>query len=110
VEPVFVVATDVEKNVVYAGEGHNHRGLLRKGLRIDATDLHWVRPDRTMAVGEERRYLVRIRYRQPLQAATLYRRPEAMYIVFDEWQRGITAGQFAAWYNGDELTGSGVIA
>jgi tRNA-specific 2-thiouridylase len=31
------------------------------------------------------------------------------YIVFDIPQRGITAGQFAAWYENDELIGSGVI-
>jgi len=108
-EPVFVIATDVEQNIVYVGEGHSHPGLLRKGLRMAAQDLHWVRPDCAMQVGENRRYAVRIRYRQPLQKATLYRTEEAMYIVFDELQRGITAGQFAAWYDGNELIGSGVI-
>jgi len=110
IEPVFVIATDVEKNIIYVGEGHNHSGLLRKGLRIVADDLHWVRPDLEMAIGEERRYDVRIRYRQPLQKATLFRKENVMYILFDEAQRGITAGQFAAWYEGDELIGSGVIA
>jgi tRNA-specific 2-thiouridylase len=109
VEPLFVIATDVKKNIIFVGEGHNHPGLLRKGLRIAAADLHWVRPDKEMTVNEERRYAVRIRYRQPLQAATLLRKADAMYIVFDEWQRGITAGQFAAWYYGDELIGSGGI-
>jgi tRNA-specific 2-thiouridylase len=62
-----------------------------------------------MAAGEERRYLVRIRYRQPLQEATLYRRHDALYVVFDNLQRGVTPGQFAAWYNGEELAGSSVI-
>jgi tRNA-specific 2-thiouridylase len=110
VEPLFVIATDVSNNIVYVGEGQNHPGLLRKALRIDAPDLHWVRPDCEMQVGEERPYLVRIRYRQPLQKATLHRRKEALYIVFEKPQRGITPGQFAAWYNNDELIGSGVIA
>lgn len=108
-ESLFVLATDVEKNILYAGEGKDHPGLLRKGLRIAAADVHWIRPGTEMAVGTSRRYLVRIRYRQPLQAATLYRYPGAMYIVFDERQRGITPGQFAAWYDGEELLGSGVI-
>ena len=108
-ESLFVLATDVEQNILYAGEGQNHPGLLRKGLWVAASGIHWIRPEKAMAVGEERRYLVRIRYRQPLQAATLYRRAEAMYIVFDDLQRSITPGQFAAWYDGEELLGSGVI-
>ncbi len=108
-EPLFVIATDVERNVVYVGEGQQHPGLYRKGLLITAGEIHWVRRDVEMTVGEQRRYRVRIRYRQPLQAATLHRREDGMYIVFDKPQRGMAAGQFAAWYDGDELIGSGVI-
>jgi tRNA-specific 2-thiouridylase len=108
-EPLFVIATNVHTNTVYVGEGHAHRGLYREGLFIAVADIHWIRPAAAMAVGEERAYKVRIRYRQPLQDATLYRRPEGLYILFREAQRGITAGQFAAWYDGDELLGSGVI-
>ncbi|MDD5820235.1 MAG: tRNA 2-thiouridine(34) synthase MnmA, partial [Bacteroidales bacterium] len=53
---------------------------------------------------------VRIRYRQPLQKATLMMRSEALYIVFDTPQRSITPGQFAVWYAPDgEMIGSGVI-
>lgn len=109
-EPLFVIATDVDTNTLYVGEGHNHPGLNRKGLFIAANEVHWVRPDLAMAVGEERSYLVRVRYRQPLQKANLYMRDNGLYVVFEELQRGITAGQFAAWYDNEELVGSGVIA
>ncbi len=109
-EPLFVIATDVASNIVYLGQGHQHKGLSRSCLRIAAEDLHWIRPDLEMSVGEMRRYRVRIRYRQPLQDATLLRREDAMYILFDSPQRGITAGQFAVWYDSsDEMIGSGVI-
>jgi tRNA-uridine 2-sulfurtransferase len=109
-EPLFVIATDVASNIVYLGQGHQHKGLSRSCLRIAAEELHWIRPDLEMAVGETRRYRVRIRYRQPLQDATLLRRESAMYILFDSPQRGITAGQFAVWYDSsDEMIGSGVI-
>ena len=108
--PLFVIATDVERNIVYVGQGHEHPGLLRRALRITPEEIHWVREDLEQAVGEEpRRYMARIRYRQPLQGATLHRRDEGAYLLFDEPQRGITAGQFAAWYDGKELVGSGVI-
>ena len=108
--PLFVIATDVERNIVYVGQGHDHPGLLRRALRIAPEEIHWVREDLAQAIGEEpRRYLARIRYRQPLQGATLHRRTEGAYLLFDEPQRGITAGQFAAWYDGEELIGSGVI-
>jgi tRNA-specific 2-thiouridylase len=108
-EPLFVIATDVHSNTVYVGEGHAHQGLYREGLFIAAGDIHWIRPAAAMTTGEERTYQVRIRYRQPLQEATLYRREEGLYILFRNRQRGITAGQFAAWYDGEELLGSGVI-
>ena len=109
-ESLFILATDVEENVVYVGEGDSHPGLWRPALRIEPNELHWAVPAQALRVGESRRYAVRIRYRQPLQGATLYVRDSGVYLVFDEPQRGITAGQFAAWYDGDELVGSGVIA
>ena len=107
--PVFVIATDTEANRVYVGEGHNHKGLSRFCLRVNPDEIHWIREDLTMAAGEMRRYRVRIRYRQPLQSATLLMRESGLYILFDEPQRGISPGQCAVWYDGDEMLGSGTI-
>ena len=109
-ESLFVIGTDVEQNVVFVGEGDNHPGLYRKVLHIRSEEIHWVDDINAMNIGERRRYSVRIRYRQPLQQAELVMDNEGLYIIFDEAQRGITAGQFAAWYEGDNLAGSGVIA
>ncbi len=112
-EPLFVIATDVAENVVYVGMGERHPGLYRRGLRIRPDEMHWVRPDLAPAGGDTspRDYLVRIRYRQPLQRATLRVDENGWGVVdFAEPQRGVTAGQFAAWYAPDgELIGSGVI-
>lgn len=121
-DSVFVIETDIEKNVIYIGEGHTHKGLSRSCLRIDTADIHWIREDLKMNVGEMRRYRVRIRYRQPLQDATLIMRENGLYILFDMPQRGITPGQFAVWYTpveealateskdtSVEMIGSGVI-
>ena len=109
-EPLFIIATDTDTNTIYVGEGYAHPGLYRSALRIEPADIHWVSPDRALGTGESRDFSVRIRYRQPLQAARLFVEPDGAYILFREPQRGITAGQFAAWYSGDELVGSGVIA
>ena len=108
-EPVFVIATDMEANRVYVGEGHNHKGLSRFCLRVAPEEIHWIRTDLAMVPGEIRRYRVRIRYRQPLQGATLLMRESGLYILFDKPQRGISPGQFAVWYQDDEMLGSGVI-
>ena len=108
-EPLFVIGTDIEKNIVYVGEGQAHRGLNRKGLFIKKEEVHWIRTDLRMEDGDCRDYLVRIRYRQPLQAARLYCRRKGIFIIFDKLQRGIAPGQFAAWYEDDEVIGSGVI-
>jgi tRNA-specific 2-thiouridylase len=109
-EPLFVIGIDVATNTLYVGEGFNHQGLFRKALFIAENEIHYIRTDLSMHTGDERDYSVRIRYRQPLQKAKLVRLQEGLYIVFDEPQRGITSGQFAAWYDGDELVGSGVIS
>lgn len=110
IEPLFVIGIDVEKNIVYTGQGHNHPGLNRKGLFIAKDEVHWTREDLKMKVGEEREYLSRIRYRQGLSAATLKMEEDGLYIIFNEVQRGIASGQFAAWYHKNELIGSGVIS
>ena len=109
-ESLFILATDVRENVIYVGEGDAHPGLYRSALRMLPTEVHWIDPARRLAPGESGRFFARIRYRQPLQGAELVIRPEGAYLLFDEPQRGITPGQFAAWYDGDELVGSGVIA
>ena len=108
-EPVFTIATDIPRNIIYVGEGQEHKGLQRRCLRIAPEEIHWIRPDLAMEVGQTRRYLVRIRYRQPLEKAVLTMRQNGLYILFDRDQRGITPGQFAVWYDGDEMLGSGVI-
>jgi tRNA-specific 2-thiouridylase len=107
--PLFVISTDVSENIVYVGEGQDHPGLYRKALSIESSQIHWVRPDLKLEKDESRDLLVRIRYRQPLQEATLVERGNHVYILFKEPQRGITSGQFAAFYSKDELIGSGVI-
>lgn len=121
-DSVFVISTDIASNIIYVGEGHRHKGLSRSCLRIAPEDIHWIREDLRMANGEIRRFKVRIRYRQPLQDATLIMREAGLFILFDAPQRGITPGQFAAWYvpvedgstvstkdTSVEMIGSGVI-
>ena len=109
-DSLFVIETDIARNIIYVGEGHTHKGLSRSCLRVAPEELHWIRRDLAMSPGEiRRRYRVRIRYRQPLQDATVVMRDNGLYILFDAPQRGITPGQFAVWYDGDEMIGSGVI-
>ena len=108
-EPLFVIGTDTNENVIYTGMGEEHPGLYRKGLFIPNEDEHWVRADLKLKVGETARYTARIRYRQPLAPCTLHKKEEGLYIIFDTPMKSITPGQFAAWYEGEDLVGSGVI-
>jgi len=109
-DPLFIIATNVETNTIYTGLTSQHPGLFKKALKVENEEVHWIRKDLALANGESVEYMVRIRYRQPLQKATLYQLETAMYIAFDEPQSAITEGQFAAWYLEDELIGSGVIS
>ena len=108
-ESIFIIATDHDTNTIYVGEGQKHPGLYRKGLYISSENVHWIRPDLTMQPGQQRDYLVRLRYRQPLEHARLFCREDGMYIIFQRPQRGISPGQFTVWYSHDgEMLGSGI--
>lgn len=109
-EPLFVIETDVDQNVIYTGQGKAHPGLYRRTLFVNNDELHWVRTDLALEVDQTMEVMARIRYRQPLQKATLYRVDSGLYVDFVEKQSAITEGQFVAWYIGEELVGSGVIS
>ena len=109
-QPMYVIAIDVDQNIVFVGRGDKHPGLYRKGLFMDSGEVHWIRKDLQPGINTSQEYLVRVRYRQPVQKGTLFVQPEGAYLIFDNLQRGIAPGQFAAWYAGDELVGSGVIS
>jgi tRNA-uridine 2-sulfurtransferase len=109
-EALFVIATDVITNTIYTGQGHDHPGLYRSVLRVKPHELHWVREDLKLQIGESMEVKARIRYRQELQKATLYQFESGLYVAFDKPQSAITEGQFVAWNRNDELVGSGVIS
>ena len=109
-ESCFLISRDVEQNLVFVGEGKDFPGLYRKALRINNDEVHWIREDLRLKNGESMEVMARIRYRQPLEKAILYQFEEGFFIEFENPQSAIAEGQFAAWYYGDELLGSGVIS
>ncbi len=109
-KPLFVLETDTDENIIFTGQGDDHPGLYRPGLCIPPEDIHWVREDLRLEVNQSAEYEVRIRYRQPLEKATLFMLEDGLYIIFDQPQKAIARGQFAAWYKNEELIGSGVIS
>ncbi|MDO5981103.1 tRNA 2-thiouridine(34) synthase MnmA [Flavivirga spongiicola] len=109
-EPLFVIDTDVDKNVIYTGQGKEHPGLFKKALFVTNQELHWIREDLKLGLNETMEVMARIRYRQSLQKAVLYKVESGLYVEFEAFQSAITEGQFVAWYLEDELIGSGVIS
>lgn len=110
VEPLFVIETDVSTNVIYTGQGKEHPGLFKKALFVTNDELHWIREDLALQLDQTMQVMARIRYRQPLQKAILYKVDGGLYVEFEQPQSAITEGQFVAWYLEDELVGSGVIS
>ena len=109
-EPLFVIDTDIQKNIIYVGEGKSHPGLYRKALEVSKNKIHWVRDDLQLSAGEKLEISARIRYRQSLQKAILFQTGNEMLVTFENPQSAITSGQFVAWYHKNELLGSGVIS
>ena len=109
-DPLFVVDTDVNENIVFVGQGKEHPGLFRKALKVTEAATHWVRTDLKLKAGETLEVMAQIRYRQSLEKARLHATEKFLYVVFENKQSAITSGQFVAWYSGNELIGSGVIS
>ena len=109
-ESCFIIDRDMENNILFVGEGKNFPGLYRKALKINNDEVHWVREDLRLKNGESMNVKARIRYRQPLEDAVLYQYKDGFFIEFENPQSAIAEGQFAAWYQGEELLGSGVIS
>ena len=110
VEPLFVIDTDVNDNIIYTGQGKTHPGLFKKALFVSNEELHWIREDLALSIDQTMEVNARIRYRQSLQKATLHKVDSGLYVEFEQFQSAITEGQFVAWYIEDELIGSGVIS
>ena len=109
-EALYVVETDVVENIIYTGEGKNHQGLYRNVLFVSNDEIHWIREDLALNIGENMQVDARIRYRQTLEKATLFKFENGLYVEFDNKQSAIQEGQFVAWYQKEELLGSGVIS
>jgi tRNA-specific 2-thiouridylase len=109
-ESCFIISRDMENNILYVGEGHSFPGLFRKALKINNSEIHWIREDVKLKNGESMEVMARIRHRQPLEKAVIYQFEEGFFMEFENPQSSIAEGQFAAWYIGEELLGSGVIS
>ena len=107
--PLFIIGINTQENIIYVGQGEDHPGLFRKGLTVENNDINWIREDLKLKEKKSEYYLCRIRYRQALTKAKLIQENNKLLISFNQSQRGITPGQFVAWYKNDELIGSGII-
>jgi tRNA-specific 2-thiouridylase len=109
-EPSFVIGIDTVNNIVYTGQTEFHPGLNRIALKLEKETIKWINKGaEELLVNNVLSVEARIRYRQPLQSAQLIKVNDDYYLLFNNLQKGVTPGQFAAWYSGDELVGSGVI-
>ena len=107
--PSFIIGVDTINNLIYTGQSELHNGLNKYALKIEINSINWLYNNVLFNKNNELSCRVRIRYRQPLQDAILLRVNGDVFVLFSKKQKGVTPGQFAAWYQGDELVGSGVI-
>ena len=107
-DPLYVIALDTKKNILYVGEGDNHPGLMRKVLSVKKSQFHNI--DDGSDITQIQGLKARIRYRQALQSVQVKRKNSKYFFIFDEYQKSITSGQFVAVYKDDLLLASGVIS
>lgn len=101
--PLYVAETDSKSNTVLVAEGNDNPALYKKEIKIN--DINWINKPKEFPFLSD----VRIRYRQPLQKARITESGLETKIEFEKPQRAVAPGQFAVFYSGDELLGSGII-
>ncbi|MGH6636920.1 MAG: tRNA 2-thiouridine(34) synthase MnmA [Gammaproteobacteria bacterium] len=103
--PWYVIAKDLEKNILTVAQGHDHPMLLTHSLVAKA--LSWVSGETPRI---PYRCFAKTRYRQADQACTLVRlEGDSLCVRFDAPQRAVTPGQSVVFYQGAICLGGGVI-
>lgn len=104
--PYFVVEKDLRRNAIFVAREDQRAALAAPSLL--AEDAHWISgaaPRLPLECG------VRIRYRQPLQAAAVFAAADGgVRVNFAAPQRAVSPGQFAVFYDGDRVLGGAIIA
>ncbi|KRK74395.1 tRNA 2-thiouridine(34) synthase MnmA [Lacticaseibacillus nasuensis] len=104
-EPWFVIGKDIDKNILYVGQGFNNPALM--ATHLDASGLSWTTG---APVGSEFHVTAKFRYRQPDVGVTVRMTgTDTATVEFDEPVRAITPGQAVVFYNGAECLGGGTI-
>lgn len=103
-DPWFVARKDVERNILYVVQGHDHPWLLSHTLQAD--DVSWT-AGTPPADGP---HAAKTRYRQADAACGFTRQPQGFALQFPEAQWAVTPGQSAVLYDGEVCLGGGVIS
>jgi tRNA-specific 2-thiouridylase len=104
-EPWFVAAKDMEKNVLYAVQGHDHPALLSG--RLTAGQLSWVSGK---APHPHWVYAAKTRYRMPDAACDIEKlEGDRCEVAFAAPQWAVTPGQSVVLYESQVCLGGGVI-
>lgn len=101
--PWFVARKDVERNVLYVVQGHDHPWLLSHTLRAD--DLSWTSGEPPDAGP----MAAKTRYRQSDAACVFEPADGGFALRFEQAQWAVTPGQSAVLYDGEVCLGGGVI-
>jgi tRNA-specific 2-thiouridylase len=103
--PWYVLHKDLDNNLLYVGQGHEHPWLL--STRLEARQLAWVSG---MAPEAGSLLTAKVRYRQQDQPVGIEQIDgNRMYLKFERAQRAVTPGQSVVLYDGDVCLGGGII-
>ncbi|MFD1259517.1 tRNA 2-thiouridine(34) synthase MnmA [Entomomonas asaccharolytica] len=103
-DPWYVMAKDLQRNVLIVGQGNDNPCLFANGLTCK--EIYWVNP---IDLSQPLALTAKVRYRQADQACTLAKTEHGYHISFAQPQRAVTPGQSVVFYQNEICLGGGVI-
>lgn len=103
-DPWYVMAKDLNRNVLIIGQGNDNPCLFANALTCK--EIYWVNP---IDLDTPLTLAAKVRYRQADQACIIKKTNTGYHITFNEPQRAVTPGQSVVLYQDDICLGGGVI-
>ena len=105
-KPLYVISKNLDKNTITVSDEYSQKDKIFSVSKVELENINWISES---VPNTNKKYLARSRYRQNGQSCSIEVKDKKVFVVFDNLQKGISAGQSLVFYDDEECIGGGVI-